>query len=67
MVSFSHPFNFEDISLASVCSVENHAPPVVLRSERQGEELYKLLASVLIPLLVLLTYMFVCLYNCKTK
>ena len=49
MVSVSHPFNFADISMVSVCSVENHAPPVVLRSERQGEELDKLLASVLIP------------------
>ena len=37
MVSVSHLFNFEDISMASVCSVENHAPPVVLRSERQLE------------------------------
>ena len=45
MVSVSHPFKFEDIPMASVCSVENHAPPVVLRSKGQLEhglcELYE--------------------------
>ena len=37
MVSISSTFNFEDISMVSVCSVQNHTPAVVLRVERQLE------------------------------
>ena len=42
MVSVSHPFNFEDIYMVSVCSVENHAPPVVFRGEPTAGALFLL-------------------------